>query len=152
MNWEARAPTARTLEGLRVLVVDDEMIIALDIESALAEAGAVVIGPASDVAEALALVTRETLSAAVLDVRLGGGTVEPIAEALFDRGVPFVFYSGQAPNEVSFLRWPKATFVAKPSPSHMLTEAIRCAHAASAPPADAPIPTTSRRNGSPTAR
>ena len=63
-------------------------------------------------------------------MRLGGRTVEPVAEALFDRGVPFVFYSGQARNEVSFLRWPKAPFVAKPSPSRLLTEAVRLAHAA----------------------
>jgi DNA-binding NtrC family response regulator len=149
MSWEARLSPAPTLEGLRVLVVDDEMIIALDIESALAEAGAVVVGPACDVAEALELVNREPLSAAVLDVRLGAGTVEPVAEALFERGVPFVFYSGQVRGEASFCRWPKATFVAKPSPSRVLTEAVR--RAASRSPAEAPITTKSRRPGPPPA-
>jgi DNA-binding NtrC family response regulator len=138
MSWETRASSTPTLEGLRVLVVDDEMIIALDIECMLREAGAVVIGPACDVAEGLALARGESLSVAVLDVRLGAGTVEPLAEALFDRGVPFVFYSGQVLSEACFTRWPKAAFVAKPSPSRVLTEAIRRAYAASQSSAQGP--------------
>jgi DNA-binding NtrC family response regulator len=151
MSWEARAPSTPTLEGLRVLVVDDEMIIALDIECTLEEAGAVVIGPAHDVAEALALVRGQSLSVAVLDVRLGGATVEPVAEALFDRGVPFVFYSGQVQSEACFMRWPKAASLAKPSPSRVLTEAIRRAYAASQSSGRAPSATMNLRTDSPAA-
>ena len=78
----------------RVLLVEDEMLIALDTEEFLAEAGYTVIGPAMSVGEAQRLAEGETLDAAVLDVNLGGTYVWPLAEQLFARGVPFVLLTG----------------------------------------------------------
>jgi DNA-binding response OmpR family regulator len=72
----------QSLDGARILVVEDEPLIALDIREGLAEAGAVVIGPSSTVSSALALVGTRGLAAAVLDVRLDGETVFPVAAAL----------------------------------------------------------------------
>jgi CheY-like chemotaxis protein len=82
------------LSGRRVLVVEDEALVAMLVEDALLDAGASVIGPAATVAEALALLERETPEAAVLDLNLAGETSTPVADALAARGVPFVVATG----------------------------------------------------------
>jgi CheY-like chemotaxis protein len=82
------------LTGRRVLVVEDEALVAMLVEDALLDAGASVIGPAATVAEALALLERETPEAAVLDLNLAGETSTPVADALAARGVPFVVATG----------------------------------------------------------
>lgn len=125
MSWTTADNAYPVLEGLRVLVVDDEAVIALEIEYVLTDAGAAVVGPVGMVEEALALVRSERLSAAVLDVRLSGESIESVADALFERDVPFIFYSGQVESDATLNRWPRASFVAKPAPSSVLTEAVR---------------------------
>ncbi|MBX6742189.1 MAG: response regulator [Acetobacteraceae bacterium] len=82
------------LSGRRVLVVEDEALVAMLVEDALLDAGASVIGPAATVAEALALLEREAPEAAVLDLNLAGETSTPVADALAARGVPFVVATG----------------------------------------------------------
>ncbi len=83
-----------TLAGCRVLVVEDEMVIALLIEEALQELGCIVVGPVAKLDAALRLAADEVLDVAVLDVNIRGGHVYPVAEQLQARGVPFVFASG----------------------------------------------------------
>jgi CheY-like chemotaxis protein len=91
MNEEALSP----LNGRRILVVEDEYMIAADLSLSLEELGAVVVGPAGSVADALALAAGEPeLDAAVLDVNLGSEKAFPVADALLARGVPFVFATG----------------------------------------------------------
>ena len=80
--------------GRRVLVVEDNPVIAFDIETALRESGAEVVGPAHDIESGLALLRANGLDGAVLDIDLGGEPVWPIARALKQAGVPFVFVSG----------------------------------------------------------
>ena len=87
---------ARHLSGLRILIVEDEPLLAWELEVALAEAGAIVIGPASTLAIGCALAQQEDLAAAVLDVQLGHEQSGPIAEALYEQGVPFLFHTGNA--------------------------------------------------------
>ncbi|MBV8336298.1 MAG: response regulator [Alphaproteobacteria bacterium] len=82
------------LEGIRVLVVEDEFLVAVLIEEMLESAGCVVIGPFPRVPEALDAVDRDPCDAAVLDVNLGGERIDPVAAALSRRNVPFVFVSG----------------------------------------------------------
>ena len=82
------------LEGIRVLVVEDEFLVAMLIEEMLESAGCVVIGPFPRVPEALDAVDRDPCDAAVLDVNLGGERIDPVAAALSRRNVPFVFVSG----------------------------------------------------------
>lgn len=82
------------LDGLRVLVVEDEPVVAMCLEDLLESLGCVTIGPASRLAEGLALATGEAVDAAILDINLGGERSEPIALTLRARGVPFVFASG----------------------------------------------------------
>ena len=83
-----------SFEALRVLVVEDEPVVAMCLEDILETLGCVTVGPASRLAEGLALAEREELGAAILDINLGGERSTPIAEALQRRGVPFVFASG----------------------------------------------------------
>ncbi|MGJ3230603.1 MAG: PAS domain-containing protein [Oceanicaulis sp.] len=78
----------------RVLIVEDEALIAADLAYALTEAGFETVGPAATVAAALDLIARGDLDAAVLDVHLGEETAAPAAEALTARGTPFVTVSG----------------------------------------------------------
>ena len=79
----------------RVLLAEDEFLIAEDLASALSFAGATVIGPAYSVAGALGLIEScGALDGAVLDVNLKGEAAFPVADALLGRGVPFVFTTG----------------------------------------------------------
>lgn len=87
----ARAP--RSLKGARVLIVEDAVLLALELETGLSDAGAEIVGPAYELEEAMALLDRP-IDAAVLDANLNGRSVTPVAEALARRGVPFVFATG----------------------------------------------------------
>jgi CheY-like chemotaxis protein len=80
--------------GRRVLVVEDEMIVAWLLEDMLADLGCAVVGPAGSVNQALAMIDAEAIDVAVLDVNLDGQTSYPVADALAARGVPFVFSTG----------------------------------------------------------
>jgi two-component sensor histidine kinase len=86
-------PGAANISGLRILIVEDALLLALELEAGLAEAGASVAGSAADVEEGLRM-ARLPLDAAVLDANLNGESVLPVAEALAARGVPFVFATG----------------------------------------------------------
>jgi DNA-binding response OmpR family regulator len=77
----------------RILVVDDEPLISMMVEDWLDELGCEVVGPASSVADGLALAGGE-LDGAILDVNLGGDTCYPLANALRARGVPLAFVTG----------------------------------------------------------
>lgn len=77
-----------------MLLVEDEVLIALDTADILTEAGFTVVGPATSVEEAIALADGFTLAAAVLDVNLNGTLVWPAAEHLARKGVPVVLLSG----------------------------------------------------------
>jgi two-component sensor histidine kinase len=83
----------RRVEGMRVVIVEDAILLAMELEAGLAEAGAEVVGTAALVEEAMRLVDLP-IDAAVLDCNLNGLSVEPVAEALAARGVPFLFATG----------------------------------------------------------
>jgi len=84
------------LRGRRLLVVEDEYMIAMELVRTLEEQGAEVFGPAGSVEDALGLLEEglPPLDAAVLDINLRDERVYPVAEALAARGVPFVFATG----------------------------------------------------------
>lgn len=84
------------IEGSRILVVEDEALIAMALEDMLLDLGCEVIGPASTVAAALDYAASETLDGALLDINVRGSLVYPVAEALIARGVPVVLCSGYA--------------------------------------------------------
>jgi two-component SAPR family response regulator len=79
---------------LRVLVVEDETLIAIMIEEAFAELECEIVGPTGRLDTALRLANEGNFDAAILDVNIRGGKVYPVAELLVARGIPFVFASG----------------------------------------------------------
>ena len=82
------------LAGLRVLVVEDEMMVSMLIEDMLSDLGCVVIGPAARLDEAIALAESTPIDCAVLDVNLGGQPIFPVADILGAKGAPFAFATG----------------------------------------------------------
>src|SRR4051812_34572873 len=85
-----------TAQGIkrRILVVEDEMLIAMLLEDMLAELGHEVTGVAPRVSEALAAVSRDDYDLAILDLHLNGQSAFPVADALIERGKPFAFATG----------------------------------------------------------
>lgn len=82
------------LAGINVLVVEDDYYLASDEKTALEGAGARVIGPCGDAAEAAGLAAAQRIDCAVIDVNLGEGPTFTLAHTLQQRGVPFVFVTG----------------------------------------------------------
>jgi DNA-binding response OmpR family regulator len=97
-DHEATLNHGATLQGKRVLVVEDEVLVSMLVEDELLDAGATVLGPAPSVGDALRLVEEAAadggLSAAVLDINLDGRRVWPVADQLAALGVPFLFATG----------------------------------------------------------
>ncbi|WP_368744755.1 PAS domain S-box protein [Desertibaculum subflavum] len=89
-----QAAAVPSLQGRRVLVVEDEALIALDIAATLEEAGCVVVGPASTLEQAKAEIHATSIDAALLDANLAGQPVDEVAEALAARAIPFAFLTG----------------------------------------------------------
>jgi CheY-like chemotaxis protein len=79
------------LRNARVLVVEDEVMVAALLEDRLQGLGCDVVGPAHRIEEAIALLASEPIDAAVLDVNISGRMVFPVADALAERQVPFIF-------------------------------------------------------------
>jgi len=113
------------LWGVRVLVVEDDPLLLMDLESTLIEAGAVVAGLCQTVAEALARLEVNDFAVAVLDFRLGSETISPVARRLVKRGVPFVLYTGQTRADENLIEWDKCAIVEKPAPPRVLVSAVK---------------------------
>lgn len=82
------------LNGLRVLIVEDEAAISMLLEDMLMDFGCQVVGPAARLAPALEMVRSESFDLAILDVNLAGEPIYPVAEELARREVPFIFSTG----------------------------------------------------------
>jgi two-component SAPR family response regulator len=111
------------LAGLRVLVVEDEMLVSLLIEDILNDASCIIIGPFDRVSRALAAARTERIDLAVLDVNVDGVKVYPVAEVLDARQIPFVFLSGYGQQAVPADR-PDWRMCAKPFRPQDLTEML----------------------------
>jgi DNA-binding response OmpR family regulator len=86
--------TMAALDGRRIMVVEDEVLIAMLIEASLQDHGCEVVGPFARLHEALRAAKDEKLHAAIMDVNLAGERVFPVAEILWRRSVPFLLLSG----------------------------------------------------------
>ena len=87
-------PADRSLADRRILVVEDDLAIAVLIEEVLQDIGCIVVGPVGKLDAALRLASEEDLDAAVLDITIRGGKVFPVVQRLQARGVPFALASG----------------------------------------------------------
>ncbi len=112
------------LRGARILVAEDNAILAFDMVSLLRETGALVLGPAMTVKHALALVTSESPCCGVLDVTLRDGPVFPAAHALKDRRGAIVFYTGYGDLDALKREWPGAHVLFKPAPHGLLLRTV----------------------------
>ncbi len=102
------------LYGLRVLVVEDETMVAMMLEDMLEEFGCVIAGVAGTVDQALERIEAiASIDAAILDVNLGGEKIYPVADVLTELEVPFVFSTGYGPGDLS-QRYPHSQTLAKP--------------------------------------
>lgn len=111
------------MSGRRVLVVEDEFLLASALGEWLQLMGVVVVGPAASNGDALALIATEAIDFAIVDVNLRGEMSFPVADALTARGVPFVFASGYSDSAFR-VRFPGASFCRKPYDLQQLEEAV----------------------------
>ncbi len=108
----------------RILIVEDEVFIALDLVDIVERAGYVVDGPYGSVRETMKALERGIPRCAILDVKLMDGEVFPAADVLSEYKVPVIFHSGHAdPQELS-ARYPLATTCPKPSTMRSITEML----------------------------
>lgn len=112
------------LRGARVLLVEDDAILLMDLEMILREAGAEIVGSCRAVEDALATIRKQPLSVAVLDVRIGGETIAPVVRLLCKHGTPFVFYTGQVGKDPALAEWSGSRIVAKPAPGRAIIAAV----------------------------
>jgi CheY-like chemotaxis protein len=78
----------------RILIVEDEAMIAMLVEDMVLDFGSEVVGPAAKMADAISLAQSATLDAAILDVNVSGSVIFPVAEILSKRGIPYIFATG----------------------------------------------------------
>ena len=81
----------------RVLIVEDEAVIAMLVEDMVSDFGSEVVGPIAKITEALRLARDAELDAAILDINVGGAVIFPVADALRTQGIPFVFATDMEP-------------------------------------------------------
>ena len=119
-------PSGAGLHGLSVLVVEDETIVSLLVESMLMDLGCKDVWYASSVDEALDILAERTPDAAVLDVNLAGETAYPIAGQLAAAEVPFVFATGYGASGI-LVDWAGRPVIQKPFQSDTLASALQAA-------------------------
>ena len=127
------ASTPATLADRRILVAEDEYIIAEEVALVLAEAGAEVLGPVASVADALRFVAiGERIGGALLDVNLRGRAIWPVVDALLARGVPVVLTTGYDAGALpaAYAHLPRCE---KPTSGRALIRALVCVLAARCP-------------------
>jgi CheY-like chemotaxis protein len=128
-SWrEGRSSKASMMmDGKRILVVEDEFLVAEDLHFALKNTGARVLGPVGVIAEGLRLLDASPdVEGAVLDINLGGIMAYPIAQKLLDRNIPFIFTTAYDPEDVPE-RFCNIKFCQKPT---TMTRIIRTLEAA----------------------
>lgn len=117
-----RAP----LVGLRILIVEDEALVALDLEMTLQAEGAETVGPCLRLDHARSIIEKETLDVAVLDISLGRETTYGLANRLCELLVPLVFHSGHGNSTALSQRYPRSGYCPKPcTPNTIVRTVVR---------------------------
>jgi CheY-like chemotaxis protein len=119
---ESMQKASQVLRGRRIMIVEDEMLVAMELEALLEEEGCFVVGPAPTTARALALLDDGLPDAAILDVNLNGQTAAPVAAVLREQGVPFLLATGYSQSLQPELR--DAPRVSKPVDHGQLVRAL----------------------------
>jgi len=120
----ARDEKLGPLWGARVLIVEDDFFIAMELESIFSDAGGEVVGLCRTVKDALVSAKAEDLAVAILDFQMGEETTVGVAQILAGRQVPFAFYTGHAEIEPLCTNWPECKVVSKPARPQALVNAV----------------------------
>ncbi|MDO9460990.1 MAG: response regulator [Alphaproteobacteria bacterium] len=102
------------LDGVKVLVVEDEPLIAMELALTIEEAGGVVAGSVRSLTEAIEAARTTDFDVALLDVRMRDGTTFSVAKILSVRKIPFLFCTGDSEQRDEFRDWPDVPLVSKP--------------------------------------
>jgi two-component system, chemotaxis family, sensor kinase Cph1 len=116
--------TKDLLRGQRILVVEDDAFLAMTVDDMLRAAGADVVGPAATLDSARQHVAQDQLSAAILDIRLNGDEVWPVARLLANSDVPFVFYTGHFDASTLPAEWAERPILSKPARTAQILDAL----------------------------
>lgn len=108
----------------RILIMEDEFIVALDLADLAAELGYLVEGPFATVADGFRAIELTPPDAAILDVQLADGEVFPLADRLVSIGVPVIFHSGHADAAMLSARYPGARSAGKPCGTDQLVRLL----------------------------
>jgi CheY-like chemotaxis protein len=111
------------LAGKRILVVEDEALLATMVADILECLGATIVGPAATLKKGLMLAEHGQIDVALLDVNLRGEGIDPVADMLFSRGTPIVFATGYGERPAG--PWTNAPIIGKPFVEAELLRAIR---------------------------
>jgi DNA-binding response OmpR family regulator len=112
------------LRGLTVLAVEDDFLLLAELEAVLHDAGADIVHGCRTIGEAIALLDQRTVSAAILDVRVGGDTIGPVARRLVRQKTPFFFYTGQTSSDRFISEWPRCAVVSKPAQPRVIIRTL----------------------------
>ena len=114
------------LAGMRVLVVEDDHVVATDVTDAIERADGEVVGPVSSLKEAGRVAKTDAFDVAVLDVNLVDGEITPILESLHARKIPMLVYTGSGLPEKVARRHPDVRVLEKPVlPARLLGEIVK---------------------------
>ena len=119
------SPQPQPLERPKVLVVEDEFIIALDLSETVQDLGYELEGPYAGNEDAFEAIEDQMPDLAILDVFTADGEIYPLADRLVEAGVPIVFHSGHVTPEEVKARYPDAVACAKPCPPDRLIDAMQ---------------------------
>tara|TARA_R110000787_G_scaffold269107_1_gene375796 strand:+ start:642 stop:1040 length:399 start_codon:yes stop_codon:yes gene_type:complete len=109
----------------QILIVEDEILIAMDLEDMVAEMGGTAIASAYNIQTAIRLAESIEADAAILDVDVAGQLVFPVADILAARGIPFLFNTGHSAEDVLRARYQSAPICRKPTLPRQLKMALQ---------------------------
>lgn len=112
------------MHGARILIAEDDFLIASELEDAVLRRGGMPVGPVASVADALRIVSADTLGAAILDVNLRDGVVDPVVEHLRQGETPFVLHTGE-PRELIAERLGPASVLSKPVSADLVIDLVQ---------------------------
>jgi DNA-binding LytR/AlgR family response regulator len=124
MRSNKNEASGTALLGAPILIVEDDTLLLMELESILQDAGAKIMGRCRNVSEALKALEQNQVAAAVLDVRIGNKTIAPVARSLAKQGTPFLFYTGQVENDPALAEWTGYIVLSKPAKAAAIVDAV----------------------------